>query len=416
MEAFRVKNLRCIKDSGWIDLKPITLLLGENDSGKSTFLRALPLIHQSINRQTRGPIFWAGSWVDFGSFQEAVRTNGDDTSIGFGFKVNGEAIMMDIAHDAETGAAFTSRLTWKDDVSLDVSPAGLCTGFSIDEAAIGQDVKGLLPLNLRAVGRPNRSMGEQAIQDLVFAKKVLSDVLAQINYTAPVRATAERYYRARDFPVNTVDPFGENLAMVLANFSEDELARFSIWTNQHFSFNVLVSRSEGHVSLKIKHHAATRARNLADKGFGFSQLLPILTQLWLLLESYNPASTRFTSDYDGDRVLEKNHGVEIYAIEQPELHLHPRLQAWITDAFLIAVAEAEKLGFQLRLVIETHSEVLINRLGQRIAAGDLDKDHVNVCLFEKDQDDSPANVMVTGFTDEGFLKEWPLGFFEPDLV
>jgi AAA15 family ATPase/GTPase len=43
MDAIRLKNLRSLEDTGFIDLKPITFLLGSNSSGKSTFLRSLPL-------------------------------------------------------------------------------------------------------------------------------------------------------------------------------------------------------------------------------------------------------------------------------------------------------------------------------------------------------------------------------------
>jgi hypothetical protein len=73
MLTLHVKNLRSIEDSGPIKLCPLTLVVGRNSAGKSTLLRVLPLLRQSVERRTSGPILWFGDLVDFGSFGEAVR-------------------------------------------------------------------------------------------------------------------------------------------------------------------------------------------------------------------------------------------------------------------------------------------------------------------------------------------------------
>lgn len=54
--AIRIENLRSLKDTGFIQIKPLTILLGANSSGKSTFLRSFLLFAQSVNKQLRGPI------------------------------------------------------------------------------------------------------------------------------------------------------------------------------------------------------------------------------------------------------------------------------------------------------------------------------------------------------------------------
>ena len=70
--AVRIKNLRSLADTGFIEIKPITLLLGANSSGKSTFLRSFPLFTQSVNKALRGPISWFDdSLVDFGDYNTA---------------------------------------------------------------------------------------------------------------------------------------------------------------------------------------------------------------------------------------------------------------------------------------------------------------------------------------------------------
>ena len=89
MESIRIQNLRSIGDSGVIPIKNINILVGQNSSGKSTFLRTFPLLRQSIIRNTRGPILWYDdSLVDFGSYEESITRNcNKDDGIKFNFEV-----------------------------------------------------------------------------------------------------------------------------------------------------------------------------------------------------------------------------------------------------------------------------------------------------------------------------------------
>ena len=74
LKKIRVSNIHCLADTGWIDIKPLTFLVGNNSSGKSSFARIFPLIRQSIEHRTKGPMLLYGvnGYVDFGSFQDSV--------------------------------------------------------------------------------------------------------------------------------------------------------------------------------------------------------------------------------------------------------------------------------------------------------------------------------------------------------
>lgn len=72
MKSIRVSNLRCLSDTGEIEMKPLMILVGANSSGKSSFLRIFPLFKQSIETKKRGPLLWFGPEVDFGSFESSV--------------------------------------------------------------------------------------------------------------------------------------------------------------------------------------------------------------------------------------------------------------------------------------------------------------------------------------------------------
>jgi AAA15 family ATPase/GTPase len=71
MKFIQIKNFRSLKDTGNIELKPITVLVGKNSAGKSTFIRTFPLFKQSVEERTRTPILlYSRTGVDFGTFQD----------------------------------------------------------------------------------------------------------------------------------------------------------------------------------------------------------------------------------------------------------------------------------------------------------------------------------------------------------
>ncbi len=75
INSINLKNLRSLRDTGDIKIKPITILVGKNSVGKSTFLRTFPLLKQSCEKETRGPILWYGNLVDYGDFSTSINRN-----------------------------------------------------------------------------------------------------------------------------------------------------------------------------------------------------------------------------------------------------------------------------------------------------------------------------------------------------
>ena len=180
----------------------------------------------------------------------------------------------------------------------------------------------------------------------------LSQYFRNVYYIAPVRATAERYYRLRNTAVNEVDCRGKNLPIFLNSLKDNQFREFQKWTKNNLGFSVEKSLSEGHVSLKIRKGDSQALVNISDAGFGYSQILPIITQLWYITLGNSKQSRR--------------HNIPItIAIEQPELHLHPALQAKLVDVMVKVMKSSEK-GRKINFVIETHSETIINRFGNLI--------------------------------------------------
>ena len=224
----------------------------------------------------------------------------------------------------------------------------------------------------------------------------------KVYYIAPVRATAERYYGLRNYAVDEVDCRGKNLPVFLNSLSSKDFSQFQDWTKDNLGFEVIKKTSEGHVSLKIKRKGNEKAVNLSDTGFGYSQLLPIVTQLWYIekkVKEEGELPFRFEG-YDVPATI---------VIEQPELHLHPGLQAKLVN-IIAKVAKQGKVNF----ILETHSETIINRIGECIAYGKIDYHDVGIAIFEKGMEDNNSVVKQGGYDEEGYLENWPIGFFEPE--
>jgi hypothetical protein len=235
----------------------------------------------------------------------------------------------------------------------------------------------------------------------------LNAFLGEVIYLEPLRATAQRYYRQQSLAVGEIDSKGENIAMFLDSLSVAQQHDFQRWTSKHFGIEVVPKKGGGHISLTIKQVAGGAEANIADMGFGYSQLLPIAAQLWAASAA---SSVALPNSRKSLRPL--------IVIEQPELHLHPDYQAKLADVFVAAASErtndsASSPNAGLRIVAETHSPALINRLGALIAGKIVDRKAIQILLFEQEDSQSPSQVRKAEFDDEGILRNWPLGFFEP---
>lgn len=224
-----------------------------------------------------------------------------------------------------------------------------------------------------------------------------------VKYIAPLRATAERYYRIQHLSVKEVDQNGTNLPSFLDSLSEKQIKEFQDWTKKNFDFFVTISKLGGHYSIKVSLVDGIEI-NLSDMGFGYSQILPVLTQLWY-------SSTR----HDINRRIGLNNIQKIIVIEQPELHLHPEFQGKFTNMLAQVLKYSKKNNIDLRIIIETHSDVIINTLGDLIIEEDINHDQINIVIFDKKSEEQPTNIRLANYNEEGNLVNWPLGFFQPSL-
>jgi hypothetical protein len=135
----------------------------------------------------------------------------------------------------------------------------------------------------------------------------------------------------------------------------------------------------GKLGRGVELHVNGKDRDLTTIGVGASQLLPILVA--------------GLSAPMGSVVL----------IEQPELHLHPKVQSRLADFFLYA-----KTG--VRFIVETHSEYFVTRIRRRIAE-ELTTPAAIEFLFAEQQGGA-TSIRKLNLSEVGDFDEWPLGFFD----
>ena len=144
-----------------------------------------------------------------------------------------------------------------------------------------------------------------------------------------------------------------------------------------------------HIALVLVDRTSGTPVTLADVGFGINQILPVIVE-----------GVDFFTGTEG-RVL---------CVEQPEIHLHPRLQANLADLMIANISgRGEK-----QWIVETHSELLILRIQRRIREQKLQPSEVSVLYVEPTGDGTEGSTITQLRLDENgdFIDSWPDGFFE----
>jgi len=230
----------------------------------------------------------------------------------------------------------------------------------------------------------------------------LAEFFKAVEYIGPARARSERFYRQQELEVSDISPDGKNLPMFLASLEDRQLRSFSDWVKRVFGYGVSVHKTEGHISINLEHRG--QSVNVVDTGYGVSQVLPVLAQIWWM---------QFKESSAGFSPARNQLNVKTLTIEQPELHLHPAHQALLADVFVEALStKSSSPDSTLHFLVETHSEALINRLGELIENGAVSADDIQVVIFGDVSDDlTSSDVTISEFDKTGILNNWPYGFF-----
>jgi putative AbiEii toxin of type IV toxin-antitoxin system/AAA ATPase-like protein len=405
-------NYRSFRERHEIDLAPITVVLGKNNSGKSMLTRAPLIMATGFGTGSTSPLDLERLGPDvvddvrelyFGHNTVRPMTLGLDVDGPRPFELRAELVYVDHLRSAVVAGL---RLRTRQEAFTLTSPQFLgaaqpdvddIDGITSDpmpeltpDSVIEYVVQREGELTSRTEPVPFRGL-------LPDWKDLAGLGPGPIRYLGPYRKRLGRQHR---LPLGTPAELGirgEGLPGLLAqdhtrgdggliNRINDKLSTIVPgWQLREVPAGPLWSTV-------LTRVGSTVQVNLADAGSGLAQVLPILAQCAI-------------DELRGDDGL-----APLQIIEEPEMHLHPAAQAELADLYL---ATAQSTG--TRFLVETHSETLLLRLRRRIAEPDNDYGPAMVAIYVVEQRDGESTIRHVSIDSLGNLEDsWPEGYFSQD--
>jgi predicted ATPase len=376
-----------------LELRPLTVFLGENNSGKSSILASIRLLAQTIQGPDQTiPLALSGAFGDFGSYKDIVHGNHRGRPVVLGLAFTGylparrsmqSYFEAEFKHRAQTrdtiirsselGNFIDGRRVQLVRVSTSKASTGRILLEQIEgrrivesaRATVSRDVRmyNFLP-RLLAIYSAQRSRSADVNAARVFiadasgrARAAFDDalrILRSVEYLAAMRRPPERTYVNTGVIGRKIGADGSGWPSVLALESPRRRTVGHAITEWMRDAGIAESVSvawltDRHYEIVVTNPATGETENIADVGQGTSQVLPVLV---------------------GGSRLQRG---DVFIVEEPEIHLHPRAQAALGDFFTGLVQDG------VQSIVETHSEYFLLRLQQKVAAGEIEPNQI--CFY-----------------------------------
>jgi predicted ATPase len=441
LTSLRIKNFKSWADTGQMRLAPITGLFGTNSSGKTSILQMLLLLKQTAESTDRAQVLHLGderSLVDLGTFRDAVHGHALDRPLHWSlswrlpkslapanpegpgrplFAADDLTFAAELqAHSNGSGPAVPSVL-WYNYVVPGSDPNPLV--FGVEQADPGPGyalhTQGFEPKRTR--GRPWQlppPVKCYGFPDQVFAyyqntsfladlELAFEEFLGRVYYLGPLRDYPRRQYAWSGGRPSDMGRRGERVvdAILASRGGMDRISRgrgrpklslegmVASWLRELgliHSFAVRpIAEGSNLYQVLVRRFLGSEEVPITDVGFGVSQVLPVLTLCYYVPE--------------GSTII----------LEQPEIHLHPSVQAGLADVIIHAVKTRK-----VQVILESHSEHLLRRLQRRIAEEKLAAD--DAALFFCDTTRTGVSRLEPLDLDMfGNITNWPEGFFGDEM-
>jgi len=409
-----IRGYKSISTATEIELDGLTILSGANSSGKSSFMQPFLLLKQTeeTNFDT-GAILLDGANARISDSTEALSRVRGRKSRTFSIKVA----------DGDRSSAITFRrdpdaglVTGHVEMIDKEMPDGLRISPGMKHVEIESQFSNKNNPFVKFFDQKNSNKAQWKIVrnkcflDIEYGQEdrkfspfkfgiapaaAIQKFVKSLIHVPGLRGNPERAYRIADSGTVFPGSFESYVASIISKWKSDpkQQNKFSLLVSDLANLG-LASSIETHrindtrLEVRVSRHSGCSvvdSVNIADVGFGVSQALPVLVALLAAKEK------------------------QVVYIEQPELHLHPRAQHRLARIIARAIAAG------VRVVIETHSSILLRGIQTLVANGTLDRDRVALYWFRQDTKSGRSVVSQAKLDAQGAFGDWPADFDEVSL-
>lgn len=431
LKELSLTNFKSWKSIPTMEFGSITGLFGTNSSGKSSILQFLLMLKQTVESPDRSLPLHIGddkTYVNLGSAKEMLHGNSVDEKLTFSmqWELPQPLEIMDpedLSHSRAIHKA--SSMNFDCSLALNTKSQLVVQHFSYSADGFTATVtkkKGKYHLEPQASEAfkfkriPGRAWDlpapgkfysfpdqinyyfKNAALLSAFELELTKLLRDRIHYLGPLRDYPKRQYiwtggqpmdmgprgerfvdailTARDKQV-MIDPGYKKRKILLEIYIAEWLKRLDLI----HSFRVEPIVKGGNIyQVKVKKNPNSTEVLITDVGFGVSQILPVITLCYYVPEG------------------------SIILLEQPEIHLHPSVQAGLADVFIDAVKTRN-----VQIIVESHSEHLLRRLQLRIAEEKINSNQVK--LYFCKMEDKASELEPLQLNLFGEIENWPDRFF-----
>lgn len=357
-----LQNFKCFHEEQLIRLAPITLMYGKNGRGKSSVAQSLLLLAQNMRVQNGVAILsLTGELTNFGTFDEMLHQPADNHEFRITLETEKEhAVMGFSAYGDKTQLARLSTFNVNGISRLETYATAGTDGMDAE------------------IDTPQQTVVTSDVDVLQNLKNIM---FVSAGRRGPINSASRNDALRPDW----IGVEGENIINVLAKKGpgfikdvEQHLSRILSGAAIH-----IPNPEADIIDLQLNSVDGTTYFRPANVGFGYSYVLPVIIATLL---------------------AEKG---SILIIENPEAHLHPGAQSRLAQ-FVINMAKEKKL----QVVMETHSDHVVNGMRIAMKQGILDPQDAVVVYFAHDNGTTAPTITTITCDKNGMLSEYPDDFMD----
>ncbi|BBY67773.1 DUF3696 domain-containing protein [Mycolicibacterium helvum] len=444
LTRLELANFKSWRDTGRIELAPVTAFFGANSSGKTSILQSLLMLRQTVENPDRNQTLALSGLADLGTYQDIIYGHREESPLRLFLKWQSEE-PVEVFNIIERARKKSSVVEVSNELSLNAEIDIRSTQANVREMtyAVGDTTFSMIRKAdneyelmsnryefKRTQGRawplphPNKfySFPDQVrlyYQNASFLSEIefgFETACRNIRYLGPLREDPRREYIFSGGAPRDVGTRGELSinALIASRISERKISRgwtgpnhnrrlrripieqvIAQWLSElglisSFELESLDDRGTLY-RVSVRQRPRSTPVLLTDVGFGVSQVLPVLVLL-----AYAQS---------GDTLI----------LEQPEIHLHPAVQSGLADIILETA-----LTRNIQVILESHSEHLLTRLQRRIAESHfghhLRVKSTDVALYFCKQVEGESTLDQLEVDLFGNIANWPEEFFGDPLA